>query len=57
LQAVLGSPPPYFNAGIAFHEYPNVPAYPASHGCIRVPAPDAQKVYAFATNGAVVSVI
>ena len=31
----------YFNAGIAFHAYPDVPAYPASHGCVgsRSPRP------------------
>jgi hypothetical protein len=38
----------YFNAGIAFHEYADVPPYPASHGCVRVPAPEAKGVYAFA---------
>ena len=27
----------YFNGGIAFHGYPDVPVYPASHGCVRVP--------------------
>lgn len=47
----------YFNAGIAFHEYPDVPAYPASHGCVRVPAPEAKQVYAFAANGTTVVVI
>ena len=26
----------YFNQGIAFHEYPDVPPYPASHGCVRL---------------------
>jgi lipoprotein-anchoring transpeptidase ErfK/SrfK len=41
----------YFNQGIAFHEYPDVPPYPASHGCVRVPAPEAKGVYAFATIG------
>src|SRR5262249_5203971 len=24
-----------FVGGIAFHEFPDVPAYPASHGCVR----------------------
>ena len=24
-----------FNGGIAFHEFLDVPAYPASHGCVR----------------------
>lgn len=28
--------PRYFNGGIAVHGYPSVPAYPASHGCVRV---------------------
>jgi lipoprotein-anchoring transpeptidase ErfK/SrfK len=41
----------YFNGGIAFHAYSDVPAYPASHGCIRIPAPDAPQVYAFAQVG------
>jgi lipoprotein-anchoring transpeptidase ErfK/SrfK len=39
----------YFNGGIAFHESPDVPAYPASHGCVRVPRDDAPLVYQFAT--------
>jgi hypothetical protein len=38
----------YFVGGIAFHESPDVPAYPASHGCVRVPRDDAPLVYAFA---------
>jgi hypothetical protein len=35
--------PMYFLRGFAIHGYPSVPAYPASHGCVRVPmwiAPD-----------------
>lgn len=28
----------YFVGGIALHQAPSVPAYPASHGCVRVPA-------------------
>lgn len=47
----------YFNQGIAFHEYPDVPPYPASHGCVRVPAPEAQIVYRFAKLDTVVVVI
>jgi lipoprotein-anchoring transpeptidase ErfK/SrfK len=27
----------YFLRGFAIHGYPSVPAYPASHGCVRVP--------------------
>jgi lipoprotein-anchoring transpeptidase ErfK/SrfK len=29
--------PSYFNGGIAVHGSPSIPAYPASHGCVRVP--------------------
>jgi lipoprotein-anchoring transpeptidase ErfK/SrfK len=47
----------YFNAGIAFHEYAQVPTYPASHGCVRVPSPEAKYVYRFATIGTAVIVI
>lgn len=41
----------YFVAGIAMHEYSYVPAYPASHGCVRLPAGEANRVYAFADLG------
>lgn len=47
----------YFNQGIAFHEYPDVPTHPASHGCVRVPAPEAQIVYRFAKVDTTVVVI
>ena len=46
----------YFNAGIAFHAYPDVPPYPASHGCVRVPEPEAEHLYAFARIGTTVIV-
>ena len=46
----------YFNAGIAFHEYAQVPTYPASHGCVRVPSPEARYVYGFAQIGTAVIV-
>jgi len=46
----------YFNAGIAFHAYPDVPAQPASHGCVRVSAPEAPFLYTFATIGTPVTV-
>jgi hypothetical protein len=41
----------YFTGGIAMHEYPDVPGYPASHGCVRLPDGDALRVYAFAQLG------
>lgn len=46
----------YFTGGIAFHEYPDVPPYPASHGCVRVPSPEAPGVYRFAKLGTTVVV-
>jgi N-acetylmuramoyl-L-alanine amidase len=39
----------YFNGGYAMHEYPIVPNYPASHGCVRVPSSEARRVFAFAS--------
>ena len=47
----------YFVGGIAFHAYGSVPAYPASHGCIRMMARDAPLLYAFATYGTPVDVL
>jgi lipoprotein-anchoring transpeptidase ErfK/SrfK len=41
----------YFIGGIAMHEYPDVPGYPASHGCVRLPAGEAQRVFLFAAYG------
>jgi peptidoglycan hydrolase-like protein with peptidoglycan-binding domain len=41
----------YFSGGFAMHEYPSVPSYPASHGCVRVPGVEAPGVYAFAAYG------
>lgn len=46
----------YFNNGIAFHEYADVPPWPASHGCVRVPSPEAKLVYKFASIGTAVVV-
>ena len=45
-----------FTGGIAFHEYGYVPAYPASHGCVRVNRYDAVALYAFAGFGTPVRV-
>jgi hypothetical protein len=41
----------YFRGGIAMHQSPDVPSYPASHGCVRLPAGEAQRVYAFVDVG------
>ncbi len=46
----------YFYSGDAFHEYPDVPGYPASHGCIRVPKGDATVMWYFASLGTPVTI-
>jgi hypothetical protein len=35
----------YFIRGYAVHGYASVPVYPASHGCLRVPVPDALSIF------------
>ena len=47
----------YFTRGVAFHGYPDVPPYAASHGCVRVPEPFARDLYAFAQLGTRVLVV
>ena len=47
----------YFVGGVAFHEYPDVPAQAASHGCVRVPRYWSQQLYRFASLGTPVRVI
>ena len=37
--------PNYFLRGFAVHGYPDVPPYPASHGCVRIPMWVATRVY------------
>jgi hypothetical protein len=46
-----------FVGGIAFHEYPVVPAYPASHGCVRQAFSVAHSTYEFAEIGMPVTVL
>jgi L,D-transpeptidase catalytic domain/Putative peptidoglycan binding domain len=48
--------PMYFLRGFAIHGYPSVPAYPASHGCVRVPMWLAPRLYRQHRHGAVVYV-
>ena len=47
----------YFVGGVAFHESPDVPAQPASHGCVRVPRYDAKWLYDHAPVGTAVTVL
>jgi L,D-transpeptidase catalytic domain/Putative peptidoglycan binding domain/PKD domain len=48
--------PSYFLRGFAVHGYPDVPPYPASHGCARIPMWVAKKVYADIPEGSAVYV-
>lgn len=48
--------PSYFLRGFAVHGYPDVPPYPASHGCARIPMWIAQTVYAQMASGSTVYV-
>ncbi len=41
----------YFIRGYAIHGYPEVPSYAASHGCIRVPIPNATAIFAWIRLG------
>lgn len=46
----------YFRGGIATHQSPDVPSYPASHGCVRLPEGEAERVYRFVGVGTPVAV-
>jgi len=41
----------YLRGGFASHQYPDVPGFAASHGCVRVSAPEAPTMYAYAKVG------
>ena len=44
----------YFIRGYAIHGYASVPPYNASHGCLRVPVPNARAIYDWLRIGDVV---
>ena len=46
----------YFIRGYATHGYPSVPIFPASHGCFRLPIPDARPVFNWIEIGTPVDV-
>ena len=48
--------PLYFKGGFAIHGYPSVPAYPASHGCVRIPMWIAPSLYGTHGRGTAVVV-
>jgi lipoprotein-anchoring transpeptidase ErfK/SrfK len=46
----------YFIRGFAVHGYAEVPIFAASHGCVRVPIPDAVPIYNWLKIGNIVDV-
>ena len=46
----------FFYGGYAIHGFNPAPDYPASHGCMRVPIPDAVPIYNWLNVGNVVDV-
>jgi hypothetical protein len=46
----------YFIRGYAIHGYPEVPTYAASHGCLRIPIPNAAAVFSWVQFGTPVDV-
>ena len=46
----------YFIRGYAIHGYPEVPTFAASHGCLRVPIPDAASIFGWVQTGTPVDV-
>jgi peptidoglycan hydrolase-like protein with peptidoglycan-binding domain len=46
----------YFIRGYAIHGYAEVPTYAASHGCLRVPIPNAAAIYSWVQQGTPVDV-
>jgi hypothetical protein len=48
--------PSYFLRGFAVHGYPDVPPYPASHGCVRIPMWIATTIYSQIAYGSAVYV-
>jgi len=46
----------YFISGYAIHGYAEVPTFAASHGCLRVPIPDAPDIYGWVGLGTPVDV-
>jgi hypothetical protein len=46
----------YFIGGYAIHGYPSVPVFNASHGCLRVPVPDAMPIFRWVRRGTRVDV-
>jgi N-acetylmuramoyl-L-alanine amidase len=48
--------PNYFLRGFAVHGYPDVPPYPASHGCVRIPMWVATRIYSEIALGSAIDI-
>jgi hypothetical protein len=46
----------YYNRGFAIHGYHSVPTYPASHGCLRNPIPNAKHIYNWVDVGMLIHI-
>ena len=46
----------FFIRGFAIHGYASVPVFAASHGCLRVPNPDAVSIFRWIKIGDIVDV-
>jgi peptidoglycan hydrolase-like protein with peptidoglycan-binding domain len=46
----------YFHGGYGIHGYAEVPVFPASHGCLRTPVPDAVSIFNWIDYGDTVDV-
>lgn len=46
----------YFHGGYGIHGYAEVPVFPASHGCLRTPVPDAVSIFSWIDFGDIVDV-
>jgi lipoprotein-anchoring transpeptidase ErfK/SrfK len=49
--------PLYFNGGIAIHGSTSIPAYPASHGCVRIPMSTSEWFFGAVPSGTPVYVV
>ena len=49
--------PLYFNGGIAIHGSGSIPAYPASHGCVRIPMSTSEWFFSAVSTGTPVYVV
>jgi lipoprotein-anchoring transpeptidase ErfK/SrfK len=49
--------PLFFHDGFAIHGSPSIPAYPASHGCVRIPVSSSRWLYDHVADGTPVHLV